>query len=244
MNLLRKITALTILLWLLSAVWVYATPSSTVWTNCSIDFQKPGLTRITDDNYSAWSDADDDSVPHFPTNYGLEWGSAIGHTGLSAEYGFDFLTPADNPFFFNAKIGYPEGVLSPNGLALELGLFGFGTKSGITAQNIAQLITGRTLPHNLGRLQGSIYAGNVGTLKSSTGETQNTGFMLAYDRMMTDKIWFGTDYASGDNAIGGYAVAFGYYFTNDISMLAGPVWFNDTELNGKMKITVQLDLNF
>jgi hypothetical protein len=34
-----------------------------------------------------------------------------------------------------------------------------------------------------------------------------------------------------------------YYFTKNIDLLTGPVWFNDEGINGKWKWTVQLDIN-
>lgn len=35
-----------------------------------------------------------------------------------------------------------------------------------------------------------------------------------------------------------------YFFTKNISVLGGPVWFNDRELNGGQKWTIQWDINF
>ena len=52
------------------------------------------------------------------------------------------------------------------------------------------------------------------------------------------------DYASGKNAIGGGGFGTYYYFTKDISLLTGPVWFNEKAINGATKWTTQLDLNF
>jgi hypothetical protein len=34
------------------------------------------------------------------------------------------------------------------------------------------------------------------------------------------------------------------FFNNDISLLVGPVWFNDRGINGRMKWTAQLDANY
>jgi hypothetical protein len=69
--------------------------------------------------------------------------------------------------------------------------------------------------------------------------------MVAYDRWLKkDKVQFAADYASGKNYIGGGGVGLYYYFTPNISILAGPVWFNDKGINGKMKWTTQLDMNF
>jgi len=59
-----------------------------------------------------------------------------------------------------------------------------------------------------------------------------------------DKIVFAADYASGDNAIGGGGAGLYYYFSKNVDLLVGPVWFNDSGINGKTKWTVQLDINF
>lgn len=240
----RMVCALIVPVVLGMAGAAHATPSSTIWTNCSIDFQSPRLTRLGIDTYNRFGDPAKDNVSQLPTDYGPEFGKALTKKGLSLEYGFDYFSPAKDPLFFNAKIGFPEGTLSSKAPALELGFFNFGTKSGVTNQDIVHLITGKSLPHNLGRLHASLYAGNGSVLRSSAGKKENTGFMLAYDKMLASKWWCGADYASGKNSIGGYSAAVGYYFTKDISVLAGPVWFNDKGLNGKMKVTVQLDLNF
>lgn len=34
-----------------------------------------------------------------------------------------------------------------------------------------------------------------------------------------------------------------YYFTKDVSLLSGPVWFNEESFNRKWKWTVQFDIN-
>jgi hypothetical protein len=35
-----------------------------------------------------------------------------------------------------------------------------------------------------------------------------------------------------------------FFFTPQIDLLVGPVWFNDRSINGSMKWTTQLDVNF
>jgi hypothetical protein len=78
--------------------------------------------------------------------------------------------------------------------------------------------------------------------------------MVAYDRgfMPTkdaanneyNKIVFAADYASGKNAVGAGGGGLYYYFTKDISILTGPVWFNEKAINGTWKWTTQIDINF
>ena len=75
-------------------------------------------------------------------------------------------------------------------------------------------------------------------------EKEEAGWMAGYDRyIIKDKVLFAADYASGDNAIGGGGAGIYYFFTKDVSLLVGPVWFNDTGVNGYTKWTVQLDIN-
>ncbi|MBI5117251.1 hypothetical protein HZA56_12320, partial [Candidatus Poribacteria bacterium] len=57
------------------------------------------------------------------------------------------------------------------------------------------------------------------------------------------KLIFAADYASGENSIGGGGVGLYYFFTKDISLLTGPVWFNESKINGDWKWTIQLDIN-
>ncbi|MBI1865160.1 MAG: EscU/YscU/HrcU family type III secretion system export apparatus switch protein, partial [Nitrospirae bacterium] len=58
------------------------------------------------------------------------------------------------------------------------------------------------------------------------------------------RLVFAVDYASGDNALGGGGAGLYYYFTKNVSLLTGPVWFNEEAINGKWKWTTQLDVNF
>ena len=222
-----------------------ATPSTTYWTPCIIDFQSPGVTHLGIDSYfTVGRKGPGNGGESFPTDLGLTWGAKLGKK-LQAEFGFDILEPTDDPIFFNAKIGYPEGKLSPRAPAVELGLFNFGTKSGLTNQNVVHLIVGKSLPNNQGRIHASYYVGNGEVLRSSTGEKENAGYMIGYDRWLKkDKVMLAADYASGKNAIGGGGVGLYYFFTPNISLLAGPVWFNDAAINGKMKWTTQFDINF
>jgi len=71
------------------------------------------------------------------------------------------------------------------------------------------------------------------------------GFLPVKDKEGNEfnRIVFAADYASGNNAIGGGGFGLYYYFTKDISLLTGPVWFNDQGINGKWKWTTQLDIN-
>jgi hypothetical protein len=86
------------------------------------------------------------------------------------------------------------------------------------------------------------------------GRNQNSGGMVGYDYGFWkvkdkegneyNKWMFAADYASGKNFIGGGGFGMYHFFTKDISLLTGPVWFNEHAINGGWKWTVQLDINF
>jgi hypothetical protein len=172
---------------------------------------------------------------------------------------------------FNAKFGIPEGALASWSPAFNVGIFNVGTKSEVTDMNIVDLIVGKSLGP-FGRIHAGGYYGNPGSalmreggckpgntgivacIPGASGELDNAGGMVGYDYgfwKVKDKDgneynkWIlAGDYASGKNFIGGGGVGIYHFFTKDISLLTGPVWFNDHVINGQWKWTVQLDINF
>jgi hypothetical protein len=233
------LTALTLLL---ACGTAFATPSTTYWTPCTIDIQPAGVAHLGIDDYSTVGSTA--PVSQFPTDVGLTFGANLTHK-LALEYGVDVLTPGASPIFFNAKIGFRENVISKSAPAVQLGFFNFGTRHDVTNQNIAYLTVGKSMPNGRTRVAASYYVGNDDVLLSGTGSKQNTGYMVAFDHAIVPGKWvLAGDYASGKNAIGGGGVGIYYYFTKDISLLGGPVWFNDSQINGSTKLTLQLDVNF
>lgn len=176
-----------------------------------------------------------------------------------------------NSLLFNAKFGVPEGALASWSPALNVGIFNIGTKEQITDMNIVDFLIGKTLGP-FGRLHVGYYIGNAGSalMRESgcirdhptlgcvngdgAGSLENDGFMVGYDFGFWkvkdkegneyNKWMFAADYASGKNAIGGGGFGMYHFFNKDISLLTGPVWFNDHVINGQWKWTVQLDINF
>ena len=225
------------------AAW--ATPSTTFWTPCTPDIQAPHVWHLGIDNYftvgNGGADGEGDS---FPTDVGLTYGLRLSHK-LPAEVGVDILGPTDDPTFFNAKFGYVEDALRPGAPAVQLGVFNVGTRSGVTDQNIFDLIIGKSLPRDMGRVSVAYYHGKDRVLRSSTGAHQASGFMIGYDRwLLPGRFMLAADYASGKNAIGGGGFGIYYYFNRNASLLIGPVWFNDRGINGTIKWTTQIDINF
>lgn len=247
----KKIAVLSVVALFNQQAW--ATPSTTYWTPCTIDFQAYKVGHVTYDNYTTLGKKGPSRGGQaFPNDLGLTFG-LLPFEKLQMEAGVDWLEPSDDPFFGNAKIGYTESMLFKGAPALELGIFNVGTKKGITDEDVAYLTTGRSLPSGLGRIHLSAYAGNAGTLRSSEGGLQNTGFMTGYDYSFWNvkspegdysRLVLAADFSSGKNAIGGGGVGMYYFFSKDVDILSGPVWFNDRNINGDWKWTTQLDINF
>jgi hypothetical protein len=255
-----KAAAVNIIIFICMIGIAQATPSSTFWTPMTPDIQSYGVVHIGIDNYfSVGNKTSDESAINnsFATDVGLTVG-VLPFEKIQMEIGVDYLGPSDYPVYFNAKIGTTEDALFKWSPALQIGIFNVGTKRNDegqqngTDQNVVYGVIGKTIPY-LGRLSVGPYIGNSAVLRSSTGDAQDKGFMIAFDRgflQVKDKegnefnrIVFAADYASGKNSIGGGGFGVYYYFTKDISLLTGPVWFNDSGINGRWKWTVQLDIN-
>lgn len=251
MRALKLLVATMVLTIILSGV-AQATPSSTFWVPMTPDIQSYGVLHIGVDNYFTVFKKASDGAGSFPTDAGLTIG-ILPFEKFQMEVGVDFMQPSDFPWSFNAKMGFPEGALFKESPALQAGIFNVGTESGVTNQDIAYLVIGKTLPFIGGRLSAGPYIGNSSVLVDSVGNNENTGYMVAFDHGFLpvkdkdgneySKIVFAADYASGDNALGGGGFGLYYFFNKDISLLTGPVWFNNTAINGQWKWSIQLDIN-
>lgn len=234
----------------LAATPAHATPSSTVWTNMTLDIQAYGVVHLGVDNYSTAFRKTSSGGASFPTDYGVTVG-VLPFEKFQMELGVDFIEATDNPVYFNLKMGAPEGALFDGAPALQVGLFNVGTKKDVTDQNVVDVVIGKSFA-GIGRLSAGPYWGNEKVLVDGAGRKENTGFMVAFDRGFHavpgpggefNRFVVAADFASGDNAIGGGSVGLYTYLTKDVSLLLGHVWFNDERVNGKPKWTVQLDVN-
>lgn len=234
----------------LSSFALEGTPSSVFWTVCTTDVYATGTGHIDDDNYfTVFNRRGHGST--FPPDVGLELG-VFSWKDLSVETGVDYLGGTNDPLFFNAGVAIAEDKLFCHAPAVKLGFFNAGTRyhgHNRTNQNIVDLIIGKSLPDWIGgRLCIGGFSGNRAIGKN------RQGFMVSYQRPFcpakdcNDKDYFKwvvcADYASGKNTIGGGGVGIYYYFTPDISILTGPVWFNSRKINGDWKWTVQIDISF
>lgn len=247
----KKLAFVTAFMFSLLMGTSFATPSTTYWTPCVYDVQPYSVWHIGVDDYFSTIGTE---MGAFSTDVGLTVG-VLPFEKLQMEVGIDYLggtvaaAPA-LPAYFNAKIGTPPDALFSGSPALNLGIFNVGTDK-TTAQNIIHVVVGRPTP--LGRFHGGYYVGNKDILKDGAGNTDNTGYMIAYDKgfisvkdvagVEFNRFVFAADYASGKNAFGGGGFGLYAFFTPSISLLTGPVVFNDKTLNGSWKWTTQLDIN-
>lgn len=249
MHIVRKIFG-ALCLFVLNCSLAEGTPSSVFWTVCTTDIYATGTGHIDEDNYFTVFNRRGHGSS-FPPDTGFELG-ALSWESLSVETGVDYLGGTDDPLFFNLGIGVEEGKLFCDAPSFKVGIFNAGTRyhgHDRTNQNIVDIIIGKSLPDWIG---GQFFVGGFSGSRAMGKNRQ--GFMVAYRKPFCpakycgDKDYFKwvfcADYASGKNTIGGGGFALGYYFTPDIDILTGPVWFNSGKINGHWKWSVQIDISF
>lgn len=235
----------------LSLGFLEGTPSTVFWTVCTTDVYATGTGHVDEDNYfSVFNRRGHGS--NLPPDVGLELG-VFSWSDLSVEAGVDYLGGTDDPLYFNAGLAIAEDKLFCHAPAIKLGYFNAGTRNrGLnrTNQNIVDLIIGKTLPEWLGggRLCVGGFSGSraMGKVRQGVMVSFQQPFCSAKD--CNDKDYYKWvlcgDWASGKNTIGGGGIGIYYYFTPDISILTGPVWFNTSKYNGAWKWTAQIDISF
>lgn len=229
----------------LTGTMALATPTTEYWTPACADIQPWKTVHLGLDNYfTVDKKASSGEQGSFPTDVGLTVG-VLPFEKFQMEIGVDAFYPSDYPYYVNAKVGVPENALFPRSPALNVGVFNVGFKKDVTDQNVLDVIVGTTLPLDLGRLHAGAYIGNRKVLVDADGSADAAGWMVGYDRVIIpDKLSIAADYMSGKNALGGGGVGLCYYFAKNVSLLFGPVWFNEKAINGATKWTTQLDVNF
>jgi hypothetical protein len=210
-------------------------------------------------------------VDQFATDFTMPTIGVLPFKKLQMEVGVDYFATFRHPWFFNAKFGSPEGSFAKWQPALEIGVYDLGVNfdnyfprnpggAPRADYDILYGVIGKTIP-KIGRFSAGPYIGNRAAFVSqalaageSAGVADNVGFMLAFDHALCpvkdkdgsviySRVVLAADYESGYNAIGATGGGVYYYFTPDISLLVGPTVFNDSNINGRWKITSQLDIN-
>ncbi|MCX5749928.1 MAG: hypothetical protein NTZ10_06790 [Candidatus Saganbacteria bacterium] len=219
----------TLLLLLLLSAASEATPSTQIW-NPSTDIQAKGAWHFGIDNYFTVQGPADGGYA-FPTDAGLEYGLTP-----NIELGLDIFEPQASPLAFNAKFGLPENESIP---AFAVGGYGFGTSAGVTDQNVLYGVVAKTFPA-IGRLTAGYFSGNYKVLVDPSGNPDNSGIILTWDKYLTDKIWACVDYAGTKSTLGALFYGFSYAFSPNTSIIFGYGTYNN---GAKPVVTTQLDIN-
>ena len=253
---------------LLLAPMAFATPSTTFWTPLTIDIQPFAVAHLGIDNYFRTKQGD-----QFVTDLTLPTIGVLPFQKVQMEVGADYFVTLRHPWLFNGKIGTPESSFFKWQPAVEFGAYNvgqdfddygvFGQGLGIPAinYNVIYGVVGKSIPH-IGRLSaGPYFAINKDALVSqavffgsNSAAVDDLGYMLSFDHAMLPKkdekgevlynrMVLAADYQSGNNALGAVGGGVYWYFTPNVSLLVGPTVFNDSTINGRWKISTQLDIN-
>lgn len=233
----------TVLALLALSAQLSAVPSTVFWTNCTTAVQEYGTAQIClIDYFSVFNRRGHGSS--LPTDFGFTVG-LLDWKNIHGEAGIDYLGGTDDPLFFNAKLGVEQDKLFKGAPSFSVGVFNWGTRYRTherTNQNIVDFIVGRTLSSGHALYFGAFHGSRtIGKNRLGLMAAVQLNFKKTKD--CHDKEFYrwqlSADAATGKNTIGGAGVSMAYYFTPDISLETGPVWFNDASINGKWKWSVQ-----
>jgi hypothetical protein len=243
-----------------------ATPTAQIWipSTDAKGFGETTLNVISVQRFSPKSEAG-------PSTY--DFGATVGVLPLESlkmEIGIDYLTTNlqndnaydNHPIYFNAKLATPEDLGVKGMPAFAIGAYNIGTydkpEVGVsTRQNLVYGLVAKTLPV-VGRFSAGGYYGAKRALANGTNNkntNMNSGVMVSWDRSITeisDKLWLGVDYMSGNNLNGQLGLGGSWAFTKNVTFLAGLQFFNpcynpsggETIPGGKPAFTTQLFINF
>lgn len=224
-----------------------ATPSTQIWIP-STDIQPFRTLHFNFDTYiRAKSEEGGGKLPPV-----VVLGPTVGvlpFEKIQAELGFDLIHAGsdadDYPLYFHGKLGTPEDSLFKFSPAVAVGGYNFGTKSDVTDQDIVYGLVARTFPA-IGRLSVGYFVGNDKILVDETGNGDEKGILLSWDRTLTeisDKLWAAVDYQGTDSAIGALSFGISYAFAENASIIFGYDVYNENRTAGENTFTVQLDFN-
>ncbi|MEI6093021.1 MAG: hypothetical protein WCQ47_04980, partial [bacterium] len=100
--------------------------------------------------------------------------------------------------------------------------------------------------NKIGTFSFGIYSGNKKLLLNENGVANNTGIMASYSSPKFNRFIIAADLMSGKNSMSAWGIGLYTYFTDNISLLVGPLFpFAKTFTgNGHTMWTVQLDIDF
>ncbi|HEX9049805.1 MAG TPA: hypothetical protein VF841_04665 [Anaeromyxobacter sp.] len=226
-----------------------ATPSTTVWTPATTYTQPYLVPHLTYDTYVA-------EKGMLQNTYGLTVGVIPGDK-VQGEVGFDVFYPGFTGDYLqlNGKVTVAENLVGAWSPALSVGIANAGFEKDVSDYDLLHATLGKTLPVGTLGIGGYYGAGSALLWTGSGGAVSRGGFMASYvspDIKVAlpglEKVVLSADYASGKNWFGAVAAAASFYFTSNVSLLTGPVFFLDTDLykrayGSDFMWTAQLDVD-
>lgn len=247
---------------ILSFEFAFATATTHIWAP-STDVQAYKKWHITSDFYVPVESDAAGNRPNTITNLGLTIG-VLPFDKLNAEVGFDHKSGYgaldDYPFYFNTKVGIPEGAYGELFPALAAGIYDVGTREDKTDYNVFYVKAAKTLTlaegffnlrfcpvdkgFSLGRISVGYFSGNDKLLLNGE-KKDNDGVLLAWERSVpeiSDKLWVALEYQGSRSSYGTWNAGFSWKFSDNTSMIFGYDIYNDRDLADTF--TVQLDIDF
>ena len=250
-----KKIALVLGLALLSASAAFATPSTQIWIP-STDIQPYKKVHFGFDTYMKARKIDGTTREANTINNGLTVG-VLPTEKVQMEVGIDQRTyglePSDSaPFYFNAKVGAPEGALFANSPAIAVGGYDFGTKkydAGATVPfgtdyNIMYGLVAKTVG-KAGRFSVGYYSGSDKLLLDKNGQADEKGLLASWDRTISevsDKLWVAIDYMGGENSYGALTYGAAWKFAPNVGVIFGMDKYNNSNYRPTYTIQVDIDL--
>lgn len=226
----------------------HATPSTVVWTPATTYTQPYLVPHLTYDSYVAEKGL-------LQNTYGVTMG-VIPSDEFQGEIGFDLFYPGFTADFFqlNGKLTLVENLLGGWSPALSVGISNAGFEEDVSDYHLLHATLSKTTPIGTIALGGYYGAGSEILWTGTDGE-ERAGFMASWASPEIkvglpglEKVVFAVDYASGTNWFGAFGAAAALYFTSNVALLTGPVFFLDSDLyaatyGSDFMWTVQLDVD-
>ncbi len=168
----------------------------------------------------------------------LEVGADYGTTGVATK----------QPMTYNVKLATAEDALFTGLPAFAIGGYNLGNADPAAfsnAQNVYYGLAAKTFG-KAGRFSVGGYVGDKAVLVNAAGDKDNTGVLASWDRTISevsDKLWVGVDYMSGNNGDGEFSVGGSWAFSKQITLLSGVTFYNEKATGGKTAFTTQLSIN-
>jgi hypothetical protein len=210
-----------------------ATPSTTVWTPATTYTQPYLVPHLTYDTYVAERGG-------LLNTYGLTLGVLPPAAKLQGEIGFDLfypgITTADG-LQLNGKLTLPEGLAGTWQPALSVGIANAGFEKGVSDYHLLHATLSKATPLGTLGVGGYYGAGTESLWLGSDGTAERAGFMASYvspDIKIglpgLEKMSLLADVSTGNNWMGAVGAAAALYFTPNVALLTGPVFFLDRDL--------------